>query len=298
MTSDSYTVSGQAVRKGAIADGGLLWRNVRSLIAYFFIIAGAIFTAMPFVWMVLSSFKGAADIAAVPLRWFPTVWHPENYVTVWELMPFSRFYLNSTIIAVVQTFGVLLTASLGAYGFARINFYGRNTAFLLYLGTIMIPGWVTLIPVFKIIRDLGWLDSYQGMIVPGLTSAMATFLLRQFFMTIPTELEDAAFIDGANRLRIYWQVIMPLARPALLTVGLITFMGSWNSLLWPLVVAQSEEMQTLPLGLARLALSGGWVRIEWGPLMAATLLSILPIMVIYVFLQNYFIRGIAMSGLK
>jgi multiple sugar transport system permease protein len=298
MTLDSYPVDTQPVRQKPVADNWLFWANVRTVIAYLFIIAGALFTAMPFAWMILSSFKGSADIAAIPLRWLPTTWHPENYATVWELMPFSRFYLNSTIIAVIQAVGVLLTASLGAYGFARINFYGRNIAFLAYLGTIMIPGWVTLIPVFQIIRDLGWLDTYQGMIVPGLTSAMATFLLRQFFMTIPIELEEAAFIDGANRLRIYWQIVMPLARPALLTVGLITFMGSWNSLLWPLIIAQREEMQTLPLGLARLALSAGWVRIEWGPLMAATLLSILPIMVIYVFLQSYFIRGIAMSGLK
>ncbi|MEM7131111.1 MAG: carbohydrate ABC transporter permease [Chloroflexota bacterium] len=298
MISDSSTAVGQPLRQQQVHGSKPLWAAMRTGLAYLFIIAGALFTAMPFVWMFLSSFKGQADIAAIPLRWLPTIWRPENYSMIWELMPFTRFYLNSTIIAVSQTLGVLLTASLGAYGFARINFYGRNTAFLLYLGTIMIPGWVTLIPVFKIIRDLGWLNTYQGMIVPGLTSAMATFLLRQFFMTIPSELEDAAFIDGANRLRIYWQIVMPLARPALLTVGLITFMGSWNSLLWPLVVAQSEEMQTLPLGLARLALSGGWVRIEWGALMAATLLSILPIMVIYVFLQNYFIRGIAMSGLK
>jgi multiple sugar transport system permease protein len=298
MTSDSYPVETQLIRQKPAPDNRLVWANVRTVIAYVFIIAGALFTAMPFVWMFLSSFKGAVDIAAIPLRWLPTIWHPENYSAVWEMMPFGRFYLNSTIIAVIQTLGVLLTASLGAYGFARINFYGRNAAFLAYLATIMIPGWVTLIPVFKIIRELGWLDTYQGMIVPGLTSAMATFLLRQFFMTIPTELEEAAFIDGANRLRIYWQIVMPLARPALLTVGLITFMGSWNSLLWPLIIAQSEEMQTLPLGLSRLALSGGWVRVEWGPLMAATLLSILPIMVIYVFLQNYFITGIAMSGLK
>ena len=277
---------------------GRIWYYTRTLFTYTLVSAGAISTALPFVWMLLSSFKGHTDIAAIPLRWLPTEWLPENYAVVWEMMPFSRFYLNSIIIAFAQTFGVLLTASLGAYGFARINFFGRNVLFFLYLGTIMIPGWVTLIPVFIIIKDLGWLDTYQGLIVPGMTSAMGTFLLRQFFLSIPQDLEDAAFIDGANRFQIYARVVLPLSQSVLLTVGLITLMGSWNSLVWPLVIAQSEEMQTLPLGLARLALLSGWVRVEWGPLMAATLLSILPIIIFYAFLQNHFIRGIALSGLK
>lgn len=277
---------------------GFRWSALLTLLVYVFVVAGALFTALPFLWMVFSSFKNNADIAAIPMRWLPSTWHPANYLVIWQMMPFARFYLNSVIIACLQTLGVLLTASLAAYGFARIKFVGRDLLFFLYLGTIMIPGWVTLIPVFIIIRNFGWLDTYQGLIVPGMTSAMGTFLLRQFFLSIPFDLEDAAEIDGANRWQLYAQIILPLARPALITVGLITFMGSWNSLLWPLVIAQREEMQTLPLGLARLALSQGWVRIEWGPLMAATLLSILPIIMIYVFLQNYFIRGIALTGMK
>lgn len=162
----------------------------------------------------------------------------------------------------------------------------------------MIPQVVTIIPVFLIIKDLGWLNSYQGLIIPGLSNAMSTFLLRQFFLSIPKDLEDAAYIDGANRFQIYHSIFIPLAKPALLTVGLMVFMASWNSLLMPLIIMSKTEMQTLPLGLARLALSGGWVRIEWGSVMAATLLSILPIIILYAFLQNYFIRGIVLTGLK
>lgn len=289
MTANTYAPPATKWTFGAI---------LSLVVRYGLVIMGAIITALPFLWMFFSSFKSNSDIAAIPTRWLPEMWIIQNYSVIWEMMPFARFYLNSIIVAVSQTLGVLLISSLAAYGFARIRFWGRDVVFFLYLSTIMIPGWVTLIPAFTIIRNLGWLNTYQGLIIPGMSSAMATFLLRQFFRAVPQDLEDAAFVDGASRLRIYAQIILPLAKPALLTVGLMTFMGSWNSLTWPLIISQSEDMQTLPLGLARLALMNGWVRIEWGPLMAATLLSILPIIIIYIFLQQYFIRGIALSGLK
>lgn len=289
MTANTYAPPAPKWTFGAI---------LSLILRYGLVIIGAIITALPFLWMFLSSFKSNSDIAAIPTRWLPEMWIVQNYSVIWDMMPFARFYLNSIIVGMSQTLGVLLISSLAAYGFARIKFWGRDVVFFLYLSTIMIPGWVTLIPAFTIIRNLGWLNTYQGLIIPGMSSAMATFLLRQFFRAVPQDLEDAAFVDGASRLRIYAQIIVPLAKPALLTVGLMTFMGSWNSLTWPLIISQSEDMQTLPLGLARLALMNGWVRIEWGPLMAATLLSILPIVIIYIFLQQYFIRGIALSGLK
>ncbi len=273
-------------------------RIVERGLVYLLIIAGAILTAMPFVWMFLTAFKGPADVASIPLRWLPTVWRFDNFGVIWKLVPFGRVYLNSIIVATCQTLGVLLTSSLAAYAFARIKFWGRDVIFLIYLGTIMIPEWVLIIPIFLIVKELHWLNTYQGLIVPGLCSAMNTFLLRQFFLTVPKDYEEAAFIDGANRLQIYWRVILPLARPALLTVGLLTFMGSWNTFLWPLIIASEVEMQTLPLALSRLALTFGWTRVEWGALLAGTLLSILPITLIYAMLQDYFIRGIALSGLK
>jgi len=276
-----------------------IWSTAVRAFAYGLTLLGALFTLLPFVWMVLTSFKGPADIASIPLRWLPRVWRWKNYTQVWRVMPFGRFYLNSVIIACTQTLGVLLTASLGAYGYSRVKFFGRDAIFVAYLSVIMIPGWVTIIPAFLLIKQLGWLNTYQGLIIPGLTSVFGTFLLRQFFMSIPEELEDAALIDGANRLQTYARIVLPLARPALLTVGLMNFMGSWNNLLWPLLIAQDEKMLTLPLGIARLAINqGGWASIKWGPLMAATFMSILPLLALYVALQNFFIRGIALTGLK
>ncbi len=273
-------------------------KAIERFFVYLLILSGATVTALPFVWMFLTAFKGAADVASIPLRWLPTVWRYENFGVIWKLVPFGRVYLNSIIVATCQTLGVLLTSSLAAYAFARIKFWGRDVIFFLYLGTIMIPEWVLIIPIYLIVKQLHWLNSYQGLIVPGLCSAMCTFLLRQFFLTIPKDYEEAAFMDGANRFQIFWQVILPLAKPALLTVGLLTFMGSWNTFLWPLLISDKPEMQTLPLALSRLALSFGWTRVEWGPLLAGTLMAILPIAIIYGLLQDYFIRGITLSGLK
>ena len=271
---------------------------IKRFFVYLLVIAGAVLTAMPFIWMFLTAFKGAADVASIPLRWLPTVWRFDNFGTIWKLVPFGRVYLNSIIVASLQTLGVLTTSSLAAYAFARINFWGRDVIFILYLATIMIPEWVLIIPIFLIVKDLHWLNTYQGLIVPGLCNAMCTFLLRQFFRTVPKDYEEAAFMDGASRLRILWDVILPLAKPALLTVGLLTFMGSWNTFLWPLIISSDVEMQTLPLALSRLATTSGWTRVDWGGLLAGTLLSILPITIIYGLLQDYFIRGIALSGLK
>ena len=275
-----------------------LFHYYNRFLVYALVIGGALITAVPFLWMILGSFKSHADFGQIPMLWLPSKWLTSNYTEVFKLMPFTRMYLNSIIVAFSVTLGVLITSALAAYSFARIPFRGREVVFLLYLGTITIPAWVTLIPMFIIIKNLGWLNTYQGLIVPGLTNAMSTFLLRQFFLSIPKDLEDAAFIDGAGRLAIFGRIILPLAKPALLTVGLMSFMGNWNSMLWPLIIMSKPEMQTIPLGLARLALSTGWVRIEWGPLMAANLLAILPIAIIYAFLQDYFIRGISTSGLK
>lgn len=273
-------------------------RIIEKIFFYLIVISGAVLTAMPFLWMFLTAFKGPSDVISIPLRWFPTIWRFDNFGIIWNLIPFSRVYLNSVIVAVSQTLGVLATSAMAAFAFARIKFWGRDVIFLIYLGTIMIPEWVLIIPIFLIVKQLHWLNTYQGLIVPGLCSAMSTFLLRQFFLTVPKDYDEAAYMDGANHLIIFSQVIMPLAKPALLTVGLLTFMGSWNSFLWPLIISSKVEMQTLPIALSRFVFFFGWTRVEWGALMGATLLSILPIIIIYAMLQDYFIRGIALSGLK
>lgn len=258
----------------------------------------AVTTAAPFVWMVLTSVKSYAQTIAFPPTWIPVPPDWANYLQVFSYMPFANMYLNSIIIAVVQTLAVLLTASMGAYAFARIDFYGRDVLFLIYLGSTAVPIWVTLLPLYFLMRDLHWINTYQGLIVPGTTSAFGTFLLRQFFRTLPKDIEDAAFIDGASHWTVYRRVVLPLAMPALSALGVLTVIGSWNGLLWPLIMVESPSLQTIPLGLSQLAITHGWVNILWGPLMAATTMGAIPLLVIFIVLQDRIVRGITLTGLK
>lgn len=218
-----------------------------------------------------------------------------NYWDAWKAVPFPRFYINSIIVAVCVTAGQVLTSSLAAYAFARLEFPGRDKIFLAYLGTMMIPGQVTMIPVFILLKRLGWIDTYQALILPGLFSAYGTFLLRQFFLTIPKDLEDAAVIDGCSKLRIWWTIIVPLSKSALATLTTFTFMAAWNDFMWPLIVTNSMHMKTLPVGLASFQ---GQYTTEWTLLMAASMIVLLPVLVLYVFNQRFFTEGIVLSGLK
>jgi multiple sugar transport system permease protein len=260
--------------------------------------ATAVVTAVPFIWMVFTSVKSFAQTIAFPMVWVP--WPPDwsNFSFVFSYMPFGNMLFNSAIIAVTQTLAVLLTASMAAYAFARIKFFGRDVLFLIYLGSTAVPIWVTLIPLYLIMRDLHWINTYEGLIVPGATSVIGTFLLRQFFLSLPSEIEDAAFVDGASRWILYWNVVLPMSIPALSALGILTFMGSWNNLLWPLIMVQSPNLQTVPLGLAQLAITHGWVNILWGPMMAATTMGVVPLLVIFIVLQDRIVRGITLTGFK
>ncbi len=233
------------------------------------------------------------------LHWPPTLVPHEifwsNYPESWAAAPFGRFYLNSLFVALSVTGGQLLTCTLAAYAFARLNFRGRDFIFLALLGTMMIPFQVTMIGAFQVIHWLRWIDTYYALIVPGLASAFGTFLLRQFFLTLPAELEDAARIDGAGRLGVIRHVIIPLSTPALATLGIFTFMGVWNDFMWPLVVLNSEQHYTVQLGLAVFRDQRSTV---WNLLMAGTVTATLPILIVFFFAQRYFIRGIALTGLK
>lgn len=274
-------------------------RGSIALIIWLVIFAGAIITALPFFWMVLTSFKTQIEAMRIPLTWFPSKFHWDNYRGVWTWVPFGTFYINSIIVAVAQTTGVLLTSSLAAYAFARIKFFARDLIFLLYLATMMIPFTVVIIPQYLLMSWLGWVDTYYALIIPGLCGAYGTFLLRQFLITIPSEMEDAAAIDGCNRLQIYWKIMLPLIQPALITLGIFTFMGSWNNLLWPLIVTHSEKMATLPLGLSMFSITEGWqIHIHLGVLMAATTSAVIPILIIFMIGQDYFVKGITLTGLK
>jgi multiple sugar transport system permease protein len=228
-----------------------------------------------------------------PCKKIKIIW--QNYVKAWKAVPFPRFFLNSIIVSVSVTFGQVFTSSLAAYAFARLNFKGRDTLFLAYLGTMMIPGSVTMIPVFIIIKLLNWIDTYQALILPGMFSAYGTFLLRQFFLTIPADLEESAVIDGASKFRIYTQIILPLSKPALATLATFTFMGTWNDFMWPLIVTNKMEMKTLPVGLASFQ---GLYTTSWTLLMAAAVIVLVPILIVYVYNQRFFVRGIALTGLK
>ncbi len=252
------------------------------------------FMLAPLLWMLSTSLKEPGDIFIYPPQWIPdpVVW--QNYVETVTVMPFGRFYFNSTFQAAAVTVLQLLTSSLAAFAFARLRFRGRDLLFLLYLGTMMIPFPVTMIPNFVIVRLLGWIDTFKALILPPAFSAFSTFLLRQYFLSLPIELDDAARVDGASSFRIWWQVLLPLTGPALATLAIFTFLGQWNNFLWPLIVTNSEHMRTLPVGLAAFQ---GQYRVEWHLLMAGSVIALVPILVIYIIGQKWFVRGITLTGM-
>lgn len=256
----------------------------------------ALLVSFPFLWMLRTSFMLPTEALKFPPIWIPQSVTLDNYANALTIQPFARYILNSLFVAIAVVVGQLLTASLGAYAFARLRFPGRDKLFLLYLATMMIPSQVTLVPLFVMIARVGWIDSYAALIVPGLSSAFFTFLLRQFFLSIPYELEDAARIDGAGYFRIYATIIMPLSKPALASCGLLSFMGSWTSFLWPLIVIRTRELRTVPLGLAALQQEQGYT--DFPQLMAGSVMAVVPIIIIFILLQRYFVSGIALTGLK
>ena len=262
---------------------------------YLALTLGAVTMLIPLFWMLSTSLKETGAVFEYPPRWLPipTVWR--NYLDAWNAVPFGMFYLNSIVVAVVQTIGVLWTSSMAAYAFARLRFPGRNKLFVLYLGTLMIPAAVTMIPTFALMRWLGWINTYQALIVPGIFTAYGTFLLRQFFLGVPVDLEDAARIDGCNKFGVYRHIILPLAKPALATLGVFTFIGSWNNFMWPLIMANDLEMMTLPIGLS--AFQNNY-RTDWNLLMAASVMVMVPSVIVFVFGQRFFVEGIKLSGIK
>ena len=267
----------------------------RSVLKHIIIYILAFVTLAPFIWMVLTSLKDMGEIFVYPPQWLPSEFHFDNYVKAFDAAPFGRYYLNSIFVAVAVTLGQLITCSMAAFAFARLNFKGRNTLFYLFLGTMMIPYNVTMIPSFLVLYWLGWIDTYYALIVPGLASAFGTFLLRQFFITIPKELEEAAYIDGATKLQVLRKIIVPLAKPALATLAVFTFMGVFNDFIWALIVINSQDMQTVQLGLA---IFRDRYLTQWDLLMAGSVTAVLPILIVFFFAQKYFIQGITLSGLK
>ncbi len=256
---------------------------------------GAVFL-VPFFWMVSTSLKAESQIFVFPPKWIPEPVLWSNYPNAVKAIPFWTYAWNTVFITGFNILGVLISSSLVAYSFARLRWPGRNPLFVILLATMMLPGQVTMIPVFLLFKELGWVNTFLPLIVPAFFgNAFYIFLLRQFFLTIPVDLEDAARVDGCPRLLTYWHVILPLSKPALATVGVFTFMGTWNDFMGPLIYLSSEDKKTLALGLQSFVWEHG---AEWALLMAVSTMMLLPLLVLFFLAQRYFIEGIALTGIK
>jgi multiple sugar transport system permease protein len=263
--------------------------------AYLILLALAFFMLAPFAYMVTTAFKPPTQVYLYPIQWIPNPIQWSNFPAALDRLTLRAFF-NSFLFTTLIVLGQGLVTTMGGFAFSRLEFPGRNALFLAYLGTMMIPFQVTMIPTFLIVARLGWQDTYQGLILPILASgAFGTFLFRQFFLTIPGELGDAAVVDGASPLDIYWRIYLPLSKPAMTAYGVITALSAWNMYLWPLIVTQSPELRTLTLVIAQLS---GQMNAELHVMMAAVTICLIPIFTVYVIGQRFFVEGIAMSGLK
>jgi multiple sugar transport system permease protein len=267
------------------------------LLLHLVLMAGAFIMVLPFLWMVSTSLKTQSDVLRqFPPQLIPSTFMTSNYSTALTSMPFDRFYFNSLFVSSAVTIVQLFTSSLAAYAFARLRFKGRNVLFFFYLIGLMIPFPVLLVPNFLMIRSLGWYDSYLALIVPPAFSALSIFLLRQYYRGLPMEYDEAARIDGASSVRIWWSIMLPNSKPALAALGIFTFLGTWNDFLWPLVVTNSVSMRTIPVGLNSFQ---GQFSVRWELLMAASVVALIPVLIIYFFAQNWIIKGLSVSsGLK
>lgn len=255
----------------------------------------ALVFGLPLMWLVLSSFMTNAQINRFPPTIIPDSLHLDGYRYVLENALFSRWFLNSTIVALVVVIGNLIFGILGGYAFARLRFGGSKTLLTLMLGTLVIPFQITMIPTFLIMKKLGLIDTLGALIVPSLVTPFAVFLFRQFFLSLPREIEEAAWIDGCSRLRTVWHVVVPMARPALSTVAVLTFLTTWNDLAWPLIAINSDHNYTLQLGLATFQ---GQHRTQWSAVMAGNLIAVLPVLIAFLAAQRTFIQSLVSSAVK
>lgn len=272
-----------------------LHRTVRHIILHIILIFGAVVMIFPFIWGISTSFKDMREVLANPFSLIPRRFTFVNYRNVITSIPIVRFFINSLIVSVSITISQLFTCSLSAYAFARLRFSLREPLFYILLGTMMIPQHVIIIPVYIILNFFRLIDTYAALIVPFLSSAFGTFLLRQFYMTIPKELEEAAFLDGCSHIGFLFRIIIPLSKPILSTLAIFTFMWSWNNYLWPLIVTNRIEIRTLQYGLAMFKEEGG---INWGQLMSGTTIATLPVLIVFFIAQRQFIEGVTLTGLK
>ncbi len=273
----------------------ILERKVKKTVIYLILIGGMIITLTPFFWSISTSLKPRAGIFSMPPEWVPSEPTLEHYGRLFDEVDFLRHFINSTVVAVAVTLLGLFLNSLAGYAFAKFRFPGRDRLFSILVLSLMVPGQVTMMPVFMILRSLGLINTYTGLIITGTISVFGIFLIRQFVLTIPNDLIEAARIDGCGEFAIYWKVILPLCKPVLATLGIFTFMSSWNSFLWPLIVMVREEMYTLPVALANLS---GQHATDYGLLMAGAVVVVIPVILVFLAAQKYIIEGISTTGLK
>lgn len=276
-------------------------RLLGKVIWYVLLVALVVVMLAPIVWMLSTSFKPETEITTIDIHWVPRTFTLENYERVFERFNILRWTANSLIVSTAATALVLLLDSLAGYALARMEFRGRNLIFMLTIAMLFVPIQITVIPLFLLFSRLGLTDSYLALILPVGGNVTGVFLMRQFFLSIPSDLEDAARVDGANALRIWWSVVLPLARPALTAVAIITFLSTWNSFFWPLIVTRTDAVRTLPVGVAQfMSLRPGMVQgtQAFGQSMAGAVMAALPPIIVFMLLQRYFIEGISRTGIK
>jgi multiple sugar transport system permease protein len=276
-TRRARRLTGRALVYIALSIGGLLW-------------------VLPFFWMVLGSVKTQSEIFANPPTWWPALPTMENFTRWFSELDFGSYFSNSLVVALLTVAGNLLFCSMVGYALAKMEFGGKRLLFAAVMVTLMVPGVVTFVPLFVIVANMGILNTIAALVLPFLTAPLGVFLMRQFMLEIPDSLLEAARIDGASELRIFVQIVLPMCGPALATLGILTFLGSWNNFLWPLVASQSQDMYTLPVALS--LYSTGQFATDFGTLLAGSVLIITPILLLFVFLQRYFVQGLATTGIK
>lgn len=271
------------------ARGGHWW-------VYLILTIGLLTVISPFAWMVLSSIKPYGEIMHVPPTWWPSHATLDNYRSLFARLKISTYLFNSVLVAVAVTLGNIVFCSMVGYALAKVDFVGRRVVLFLVLGILMVPGVVTFVPLFILVSNLGLTNTYLGLILPFLVGPLGIFLMRQFISGLPDELIDAARVDGAGELRIFARIVMPLCGPAIATLGILTFLGSWNNFLWPLVVAQTEDKYTLPVALALYSVAQNAT--EYGLLISGAVVIVVPILLVFLALQRHFVHGIATTGIK
>ncbi len=262
---------------------------------YILLIALTLITLLPLIWMVSASFKLSTEVFTNPIRWIPETFHWENYIKIWEKVDFALFTKNSAKLTILVTIIQLLTCSFAAYGFTKCKFPGRDTLFLCYVATIAIPWQIFMLPQYIMMQKFGLVDSHLGYVLLSSFAAFGVFLLRQFFLGIPNELLEAARIDGLSEYGIYFRIVLPLAKPAMATLAIFTFVNVWNDFMGPMIYFNSESNKTIPLGIRMFV---GQYSTDYQLIMAASVVSLIPVIIMYAFCQRYFVQGIASSGLK